>query len=799
MSIKYRIVLVVLVLLPLLGVSSVQAQNAPAAEIENDDGGVRIIEGTLTFTNTLQRFFTEIPLLMLEDQAGFVDRDWSFNPSPESQELGQFTTPFFDNSGETVDYTLSLPLQPRAEYRDVDQDSRQETGVQIFAVAFWDSRNGDTVVDRYDWQGYGGWTTSYASTRVSFNPETYGEYIGGQIVVYAPDDEQGFPSGFGDDGLLFTPDDPIVTLPAGYTLVDMDTETFTFDRSQTVIVDTYEPESLVPVDFSDLSYTEAFMALVDYGREQYAYTELKDIDWDALEEEFLPRLQEAEDDEDVEAYLVAMYDFAQRIPDGHVSFLTSASTILNDLEQQQIAGGLGFAVRELADGRILVNYVLEGGPAQEAGIELGAEVTAINDLDIQEAITAAYSPNGPYSSPITRRLDLVRFVTRFPLDTEVQVRFVNPGDATPRKVRLTAIDERDSLLFTRQFVYGVRPTVPSPSIAYEFLPSGYGYLRVNTFTMDGAILAATMEEFISTVNQFGAPGIIIDIRSNGGGVSTNATALASYFFTEDTPTGYTETYNTDIDAFYYDDRFPTLILPPPSDALIYSGPVAVLVGPACFSACEAFAYYMTLRDDPTALVGHYPTNGIIGGRTFDIPLPEGSVMSLPNSRRLDMDGENIIEGTGVAPTILVPITEDNMSIALDQQDLILDAAVAYLEAPAASLGYRLRDGGSIEVGDEITDTLAEGERIRYTLEVEEGQQISIFLGDDSGNFDTYLRLYDTEGNLLAENDDAEPGVTLNSALEDLEIPADLTLIVEVGTYNDEDEGEFTLRIEEVGN
>ena len=41
-----------------------------------------------------------------------------------------------------------------------------------------------------------------------------------------------FPSGFGADNKLFTDDDPLVRLPAGYTVVNMDTTPFTFDRSR---------------------------------------------------------------------------------------------------------------------------------------------------------------------------------------------------------------------------------------------------------------------------------------------------------------------------------------------------------------------------------------------------------------------------------------------------------------------------------------------------------------------------------------------------------------------------------------
>ena len=78
-----------------------------------------------------------------------------------------------------------------------------------------------------------------------------GEIVGGIFLVYAPDDQQGFPSGFGEDGLLFTEDDPIVILPEGYTIVNLDAEPFSFDRSRNPVVDLIEPEGIALVDYSE--------------------------------------------------------------------------------------------------------------------------------------------------------------------------------------------------------------------------------------------------------------------------------------------------------------------------------------------------------------------------------------------------------------------------------------------------------------------------------------------------------------------------------------------------------------------
>ncbi|MCZ7671481.1 MAG: hypothetical protein M5U34_32280 [Chloroflexi bacterium] len=112
--------------------------------------------------------------------------------------------------------------------------------------------------------------------------------------VYAPDDQQGFPSGFGPDGLLFTADDPIVQIPAGYTIVDMDSDPFIFDRARHQTVDLIEPAGAALDDYSALSYAAAFDALIEQLRKEYAFTEYKNLDWDAIHAELRPAFEAAD-------------------------------------------------------------------------------------------------------------------------------------------------------------------------------------------------------------------------------------------------------------------------------------------------------------------------------------------------------------------------------------------------------------------------------------------------------------------------------------------------------------------------
>ncbi|MCY4527218.1 MAG: hypothetical protein OXB89_11505, partial [Anaerolineaceae bacterium] len=120
---------IVLLLAPSLAASA-QSGLEPA-EIVNDEGGPRILTGEMAYTNP---YFTDgvaEPLIILEDQAGFVDRDRDFIFSPESQVLGRLTSDFFTSP---VSWTLQLPIEPRGSLRDVDNDGEEDEGVKIFAV-----------------------------------------------------------------------------------------------------------------------------------------------------------------------------------------------------------------------------------------------------------------------------------------------------------------------------------------------------------------------------------------------------------------------------------------------------------------------------------------------------------------------------------------------------------------------------------------------------------------------------------------------------------------------------------------
>ena len=762
-----------------LSTTSALAQNdsetPPGAQIVNDEGGAVRISGSVTYSAPYFTLGVAQPLVILEDQAGFVDRNEHFLMPVASQTIGQITSDFFTSPFQ---YSLALPIEPQGSYRDVDNDDVEDQGVQVFAIAYWDNTFGDPFLEERDLYG-GGWSTAYASTRISDDIETDREIVGGVFLVYTTDDQQGFPSGFGEDDLLFTDDDPIVTLPSGYTIVNMEAEPFSFDRSRNPVVDLIEPEGIALVDYSDQSYSDAFNSLVDLLTKEYAFTEYKEIDWEAKRTEFLPLFEAAATDEDARAYQRALRDFGWSIPDGHVS-----GAFVSEDFQQAIAGGLGIAIRETDEGSVIVNFVGEGSPAETAGITLGTEIVAIDGVPIGDAIGNAVAFSAPFSTEHFKRLQQMRYAVRFPIETEVELTWI---DAEGEEVTetMTVIGEYDSFSFS-SFARGTTgfeiPVEYKLLEADEYGDNDYGYAKIDSFSDNSVLTIQLWERLIRTLKQYAVGGLIIDMRQNGGGSGFLADQMAAYFFQEPHVLGNSGFYDEDRGEFYFDpegqDRYYL-----PAEDLRYDGEVAIIVGPFCLSACEFFSYDMTI-DDRATVVGHYPTGGL-GGSIKSIKMPDEEYFTYTIGRAVDADGEIHIEGKGVPPSVQVTITEENL-LADEDEDVLLDAAIAHLDS---LLAVETIDGGEISVGETITGTLAFRSVVQYTLSLSAGDVISIFARSE--DFDTFLAIYLNGDSPIMTDDDS---YDTDAALEELEVPSDLQLVVEVSSALGDEEGTYTLEV-----
>ena len=230
--------------------ATVQAQDA-CPDISASGPGVERIEGQGSYSSFGMSALVDQPVIALIDATYLVQGfEYQYPPS-DGQVIGRMTSDF---STSPFSYTLNLPVAPTGLSLDVDQDG-EEGGIQIFHVILGQNILNTPFLEQMSQTGALLSTVVDAGTR---------EILEGALVLFAPDEQQGFPCDAGEDGLLFTEDDVIAPLPAGYTVARIDGDQVTFDRSQVATVDIIEEASLVTPDISDQGIVESYDTLVDF-------------------------------------------------------------------------------------------------------------------------------------------------------------------------------------------------------------------------------------------------------------------------------------------------------------------------------------------------------------------------------------------------------------------------------------------------------------------------------------------------------------------------------------------------------
>lgn len=609
-----------------------------------------LVTGTIPYTWPFFENTNIEPFVLLEDQAGFVARDLDFVWPLESQTIG----PVWTIEEGTLGFSLSLPAEPNANLLDVDNDDQTDTGVMIFAIAYWNNTWGDAFLEERDGTG---WSGAYASTRT--NSDRDGEIEGGTLLIWAPNDQQAFPTGFGPDEMLFTEDDPVAPVPAGYSFVDLDAEPFRVYKQAHLELELLEGD-LGLRDYSEMSYEDAWETLFERVSIEYPFTDLKGVDWDAIYAEVNPLVDAAGNDDD---FYRAMRTFTYLIPDAHVGISFNANVF-----SQEQAGGFGLVLEQLSDGRVIVEDLLPEYSGAAAGIEIGAEIISWGGQPVSEALEAVVPYFSPFSNDSLKRVEQLNHLPRGAVGRAIEVTFRNPGGVEETET-LVANFEIDSLFASNPFY---ETTAVAAPLQAEILPdTNIGYVRIDSFSDDpnmaGRLWVRALEEF----NELGVDGIVIDLRLNGGGFSGLAFSMAEYLYDEEVTLWGGSSYNDLLGEFEPPERYVTL---EPQD-FSYDGEVVLLISPYCISACEGFAYALTSTGRAIA-IGHDATAGAYGAVGGQYKVPGDYDMQFPTVRSLTPDGVIVLEDIGVIPDTVVPVTYDQVVNGID---VLLNAAIEALQ------------------------------------------------------------------------------------------------------------------------
>jgi C-terminal peptidase prc len=634
-----RRLLVSLVLIVTLSAAAIPVRSAaPAPQAL---AGPRVITGSYTTTNPLYPTLGADVGAILYDMTGAVVEDFDFESPPEAQTLGTLTGDIASGT-----YRIELPPAPGGILHDFDGDDSTPPAVQVFVAATYINFLGDIYVNH-------GESTFDSSTQLE--PMTY-HVIGGHVVVWSARDGEKFPGGFGDDGAAFTGDDPLLDLPAGWSVVSLDTDPFTVLRDDTVDVPIIESFGGLH-DYSAMNYQDAWDTLFNRMRATYPFTDEKRLDWDLIYDEITPLVQQAGTDLD---FHLGITRLGELIPDTHINYV-SFPVMLNLL-----TGSVGITRLAVTDdGEIIVGEMAASSPALAAGIRPGDVLVTVDGDPALKVLGETPLLVLSASTAQTRQFLQVGTMLLGPVGSQVTLTW-RSADGSEHRGTLTRVFDTSALLA----VLG-GDTVDDAAISARMLDSRIGYIRVGNFTSEVSRADTWFAEELQTLIDAGAQGIILDLRDNGGGLAQLAMAMVGRFFPEDQR----------LVDFYYADGAGGFAYRGGIDILAsgpyYDGPVAVLVNEMTGSAGEVFAYALQ-KNGRGVVIGHTPTSGASGEVGDGLHnLPGGLIMQVPTGRGVDpLTHKTIIEGIGVIPNIRVPLTRD--SLLSPQDEVLLTAEAALL-------------------------------------------------------------------------------------------------------------------------
>ena len=679
-SFKYRMKLrSIVITLGILAFSpkvSVAQEDAPfpPAIIGEDAGGPVLVTGDWSYTSAIVRAHFVEPVAVLLNISRYVAGDNTDWVPVAEQAIGRITSPM---SSPPVRFQVPVPIELAGARVDVDNDGEADEGVQIYGLSVASNLNGDSYLVQFDQTRF----DSYLR-----DPST-GAFLEGTFLVHAADDAQGFPSGYGEDGIYFTDDDPVVALPEGYTLATLSSEgVVTFDRSRIARMDTREQAAVASPSFSDQGILESYNSLIDLLEDRYAYTELRGLIWEDIRAAHEQQVAAADAANDYPAYYLALTELARSIRDTHVD-VTSSDIAVKTLTIREFtdrfSGSFGARGTELDDGRFIVTYVVPESPAADAGWQFGTEILSVDGKPIADHIGSLPLPRS-VGTDEAARLAQVANALNFPDGTTVTIEYLQSGGNGPQTVELTAAV---GLEYPSQ-------GLSSDLITYRELEGGYWYVTWSQFVEPDYMLAVWRRLF-ATQLVAGARGLLIDLRGNRGGNVELLYTMASYFFSKDNPASHGW-----IESYIYDDEANALLkefgltapIHTPDPELLFKGAVVVLIDEQSASAGEYFPQFLQYHDR-AIVVGEHRSSGA-GGYLERVGMPGNIQFDFTKSRTFFAGTQEVnLEGKGVALDIRVPITEENERKKSEGGDPVLEAGIEALEAEGLRIAVEQLKGG----------------------------------------------------------------------------------------------------------
>ena len=359
--------------------------------------------------------------------------------------------------------------------------------------------------------------------------------------------------------------------------------------------------------------------------DHYYDASLNGVDWNEVHQRYAPLVARTENDQE---FYTLMSQMTSELHDAHTRF-SSPEQWRSFRRQQSVT--VGFTVDDV-DGKTVITSVIPGTEAAHAGIEPGMVVLSVDGTPVVERIAEVQKKRLPSSTDRATRWLIYNRVFGGPPDSNVKLTLQRAdGSVLESSIR-------------RQIYFD------SPEVIAHVLPSGNVYLRFDGFQNP------VTKEFREALQKYrDSPGLIVDLRRNGGGDLAVLLPIASYFFDKKTLFARDSTRTgKPLSAYAGLFKLPLQLYVGRPGRQIYSGPVVILVNSHSASSSEVFAAGM--QDTQRARIIGSQSCGCVLGIAKPRVMKGGGVLEMsevlwfsPKGRKLE--GSGIIPDQEVVPTM----------------------------------------------------------------------------------------------------------------------------------------------------
>ncbi len=441
--------------------------------------------------------------------------------------------------------------------------------------------------------------------------------------------------------------------------------------------------------YRSVNFVNDFENVFNTMKEHYVLSEHKNIDWDKLYNEYMPKFEEAYKNHDEVENAMLLVAYCSEFNDGHVAYSCSDNKVIDEVNKRYGGNDYGLSVMRLSSGNFVAVNVEEDSKVSENGIHNGTIITLWNGKSPEEVIKDSQLKDMMSYADINNKQFYEPLILAGIGGDTVDITFID--DNGMEKV---VAAEKMGYYFDRyeETLNIINQGIECANLDWKELDKDTVALRIKSMMFDiesynsgnHSKMKYEIKEKVAEYKSKGYENLIIDMRSNTGGSGQMVKALAELFSPEgehyyctdgifDETTGKyikdsgTGKYTKGIDNFYIGEN-------------IWNNPIIILVNGYSISAADHLTMLMQGFENIT-IMGFTEPNGSAQG--VSMVYLETGVVSFSGSLMLNENSDIFVDSgtdyeSGNDIDIRILFDEKVITELFDNgNDYILDYAVNY--------------------------------------------------------------------------------------------------------------------------